>query len=93
MKTYRMEYPGDPPSTVIEMSRAEFLERYPDRKGMVESFEPYQKTVFDLGDNLHCDCCNAWLYETVWVWVEGNRGYCEECWLAWLKPNCTEVAS
>jgi hypothetical protein len=92
---YCFEYPGDPPSQIIEMTRAEFQ----------QGFRPSHWTISDLDggnastgviepEDIRCDSCNDNPGDTVYVWIYGRggcRGYCKTCFDERFKKHCTKL--
>ena len=92
-----MNYPGDPPVEVVEMTRAEFLEAYPRHPIVFTSVEPdgsIKRKEYQVGpDDIQCDLCCADPGETVWVLRLGTvvRGHCADCARQGWLPYCEEV--
>ena len=88
---YDMQYPGDPPSVVIEMTRPEFQERFRPSQWTMTSESGTES--FPVGrEEISCDLCGADPGDTIFVWLYGTggcRGYCRACFQESKAPYCT----
>ena len=97
MKSYVMNYPGDPPMQVIEMTREQFLYYCPRQNITIRdmnSDKPPQ--VIPMGtDDIYCDFCNEDPGEgiTVLATQQGHimRAYCTLCAKDRWHPHCKEL--
>ena len=97
---YDLNYPGDPPSTVIEMSQEEFLATHPNRMFSIgslnwETGEVENKETLPVGDEVLCDLCNESIDpgELLYLWQYGRGGekaICEECFQRGFARYCTK---
>ena len=93
MQKYTLLFPGDPPITVLRLSRAEFLRRFPRSPVQIETHVEghtyIEKIELDEG-YVHCDFCNDDPGEEVWVYHD-CKGYCRKCaerqWFPYLRPK------
>ncbi len=89
MKKMTMRYPGDPPMPVIEMSRNEFLDRYPRTPMVIHNLDTGERDMYPTPPNeIRCDFCNEDPGETVVVLGDGLRGYCLNCAKSNWYPHC-----
>lgn len=90
MKTYNVQYPGDPPSKVVEMSRKEFQDSYrPSHYSITDLITGEIETIPIGEEEINCDGCNINPYDTIYVHLYGKHGcraYCKQCWERTLKP-------
>lgn len=94
MKTYVLNYPGDPPCEILEMSREEFLALFPRTPIQTTTFAPDGQLYIERQhlepDEIICDYCCADPGPTVWV-CERQKAVCCCCWLKAWKPYCEEA--
>lgn len=99
MKRYTMRYPGDPPCSVTEMTRAEFIERHP--RGPVVVSDGDTGEVLEVhhfgADEVLCDLCGSdpgdAVVEMVTLGGRVVRGYCLPCAEESWFPYCKETYS
>jgi hypothetical protein len=91
MRYFIVRYPGDPPLPVTEMSRAEFLERFP-REPVTITRVINEHTYIERyhSDAIVCDFCNDDPGDTVYVYAS-FYGICAACFKRRISPYCTEV--
>lgn len=91
MRRMICKYPGDPPVEVVEMTRAEFLARFPDRGTTITSAGPDGVVTSEYyaapPDAIYCDSCNDDPGSTVYLYA-GSRGYCPDCFRDSLEEYC-----
>lgn len=90
MKKFVMRYPGDPPLPVEELTRAEFLERFPRGPVRITAGSEVIEIPVDA-DEVICDWCNQDPSDVVVVYGDGLRGYCKPCAERQWYPYCQEV--
>ncbi len=92
MKTMTMRFPGDPPATVTEMTRAEFVARHPRSPIQMRDLETgWLLEEIPLGaDEVICDLCSGDPGDTVVEMRSGRvmRGYCLACATESWYPHC-----
>jgi hypothetical protein len=95
MIRYRMTYPGDPPSQVIEMTRAEFQADFRPSHWTLSDPSGDNVTTFPVGmEDIQCDGCNVDPGDTIFVWLYGRggcKGYCQDCFNELFKEHCTQL--
>jgi hypothetical protein len=88
MTTHTLEYPGDRPTTVQELTGAEF--RVEVRKGQpgeirIKTLDgrPDQVITFE---EIICDTCNGEILDDARCWMAESRLYCDDCGREWIVP-------
>jgi hypothetical protein len=91
VKRFICRYPGDPPIEVLELTRAEFLEMFPDRSITITGFDPStgltEGHYFPM-DEICCDLCNADPGEVIYLYA-GTHARCKTCFEQNLKRYCS----
>jgi hypothetical protein len=60
MKHYTLNYPGDPPLPVVEMTRQEFLAAHPRYPVTLTNLSTGESESYPMGpDEIRCDFCNG----------------------------------
>lgn len=91
MKTYNMQFPGDPVLPVEELSITEFLTKYPRTpivisRGDIQGEMKVVEIIPMAPNDIECDCCGDDITSGVVTVVGRTRGYCEKCADEWVRP-------